>query len=165
MSAGTDWSEAGRRFERVTAREPIPWPVRSWYSIFYLPPMARCEEARREAERVLQENPLDRQMQMSFANALYPLGKEEEALAAYHRACGIDPGFWFGWCHLALIHALGGRNVEARQCAERTAAGGHASPWGMGVSAGIRMNAGETERAEELLATLRAHPYGAQTGL
>jgi len=161
-----DWSEAGRRFGLAVAREPISWHVRTWYSFFYLFPTGRGEEALREAERVLEQNPLDQIANASYAAVLDHLGKEEEAVAAYRRSCEIDPLFWWGWCHLALIHAVDGRNVEARKCAEKAAAAGaHGSPYGMAVSAGTLMNAGETGKAEELLAKLRAHPYGAQNGL
>ncbi len=41
-----DWGEGGRRFRQAMAREPIPWHVRSWYSILYLQPLGRYAEAR-----------------------------------------------------------------------------------------------------------------------
>jgi tetratricopeptide (TPR) repeat protein len=138
--------------------------VRSWHSFFYLLPMGRGEEAQREAERVLQENPLEQMAQASLAAVLSQLGKEQEAIAAYRRACAIDPQFWWGWCHLGLIHAVHGRNVEAWQCAEK-AAGGHGSPYHLALSAGTLMNDGEAGRAEELLAKLQAHPCGGQEGM
>jgi hypothetical protein len=133
--------------------------------MFHLLPTGRGEEARREEEKVLQENPLEQMAQGALAQVLSHLGKDEEALAVLHRACDSGPHFWWGWFMMGMIHAVHGRDIEARRCAEQAAAGGHGAPFGIALSAGTLMNAGETARAGELLAKLRAHPHGANSGL
>jgi hypothetical protein len=91
--------------------------------------------------------------------------EEEQAIAVYHRACNAGPHFWWGWFCLGMLHARHGRDHEARRCAEQVAVAGDASPYPLALPAGTLMNEGETARAEELLAKLRAHPHGANTGL
>jgi tetratricopeptide (TPR) repeat protein len=160
-----NWPEAARRHAVASSKPPVPWHVRCWYAMFYLLPLGRGEETLRESELVLQENPLDQMMQANVAAALDYLGEEEQAISIYQRACKSGPHFWWGWFGLGMLHARHGRDHEARQCAEQVAVAGDASPYTLALPAGTLMNDGETARAEELLAKLRAHPHGANTGL
>ena len=159
-----NWPEDGRRFALAVSQEPVPWHVRGWYAIFYLLALGRGEEARRQADLVLQENPLDQMMQSAMGLVLESLEEAEQAMVVYQQACNASPQFWWGWCSLGMLHALAGRDDEARKCADRAAGTGLASPYVLALLAGTLMNDGEAARAEEFLATLRAHPYGANSG-
>jgi tetratricopeptide (TPR) repeat protein len=157
--AGTfdlNWKEAERRFRLATAREPVPWHVRAWYSCFYLLWVGRLEEARQEAERALGDNPLSQILYWCLAIALDALGLEEEARAAHGKVVELDPQFWLGWCRFGMHHAIYGRHAEARDCAEKAFALFPSSPHNIGLLAGMLHRAGETGRADELLAQLPA---------
>lgn len=149
-----DWKEAERRFRLATAREPVPWHVRAWYSCFFLLQVGRTEEARREAELALQSDPLSQILHWCLGIALEALGLEEEARAAQRKAVEFDPQFWLGWCFLGTQCAIHGRREEARDCAEKAFALFPASSFTVGLLAGVLRGAGETARAEEALASL-----------
>ncbi len=160
-----DWKEAERRFRLAMAREPVPWHVRSWYSWSYLFSVGRAEEARREAERALEDNPLSQILHCSLAVVLAGLGLEEEARAAFGKVVELDPQFWWGWQQLGMHHAISGRQAEARDCAGKALAIFPSSPFTIGLLAGVLRNAGETARAEAMLAELPAGSYEAAAAL
>jgi serine/threonine-protein kinase len=166
--AGTydlDWKEAERRFRLATAREPVPWHVRAWYSCFYLLWVGRAEEARQEAERALGDNPLSQIVYWCLAIALDALGLEEEARAAHGKVVELDPQFWLGWFQFGMHHAIHGRHAEARDCAEKAFAIFPLSPHNIGLLAGVLRRTGETGRADELLAQLPTGSDGAFVAL
>ena len=155
-----DWKEAERRFLLATAHEPVPWHVRQWHSFFYLFPVGRSEEALRQALRVLEDDPLSQVNSIVVALVYEGLGREAEANAAYRKVLELDPHFWWGWLQFGLHHAVHGRYADARECAERAFAIYPAAPAIVGLQAGVLRMAGETARAEELLAQAPAGPYG-----
>ncbi len=160
--AGTydlDWEEAERRFRQATAREPVPWHLRLWHSYFYLFPVGRAEEARREAERALEDDPLSQIISVALAAVYDGLGLEEEARAAYARMLELDPRFWLGLWQFGMHCAIHGRHADARDCAEKAIAIFPSSPLNIGLLAGVLRNAGETARAEALLAPSLAGSY------
>jgi tetratricopeptide (TPR) repeat protein len=154
-----DWKEAERRFLLATAREPVPWHVRLWHTSFYLIPVGRSQEALRQALRVLEDDPLSPINSMVLALVYEGLGREAEANAAYRKVLELDPRFWWGWLQFGLHHAVHGRHAEARECAERVFAIYPAAPALVGLQAVVLRMAGETARAEELLAQAPADAY------
>jgi tetratricopeptide (TPR) repeat protein len=160
-----DWNEAERRFRLAVAREPISCHLRIWYASFYLFSTGRAEEARRQMELVLKEDPLSQMWHYLLSTVLQGLGRNDEALAARRKAIEIDPQFWVGWMHLGLLQAVQGRHAEARDCAEKATAGAPWSPYSIGLMAGVLTKAGETEKAEGLLASLRGDAHGGPVGL
>lgn len=162
--AGTydlDWKEAERRFRLATAREPVPWHVRLWHSYFFLFSVGRFEEARREAQRTLEDDPLSQINTFTLAVVSDGLGLEEEARAAYTKMLELDPQFWLGWWQFGMHRAIHGRHADARDCAEKAMAIFPSSPLNIGLLAGALQNTGEAARAETLLAQSPAGSYGA----
>ena len=160
-----DWSEAERRFGLAMAHPTISCHVRLWYALFYLFSVGRTEEARRQMDQALEEDPL---YQMSYyvrAQVLNGLGRYDEVEAACRKAVEIDPQFWLGWQYLGLMTAIQGRHAEARDCAERAVAGNPLSPYSLGLMAGVLKNTGETEKSAALLANLKGDAYGGPLGL
>jgi len=160
-----DWRAAERRFQLAVAREPISVHLRQWYALFYLFSVGRAAEARREMERVLQEDPLSQMWHLSLSEVLQGLGLNDDARAAGRKAVESDPQFWFGWMYLGLFQAVQGANAEAREYAEKATAGAPWSPYCLGLMAGILTNSGEPEKAEGLLVNLRGYPVGGSVGL
>jgi serine/threonine-protein kinase len=160
-----DWKESERRFRLATAREPISCHLRQWHAAFYLTPVGRKEEARREMERVLKEDPLSQMWHYNYSETLQGLGLDDEALTAVRKAVEIDPQFWLGWWWLGMLLSIHDRRAEARVCADKATAGASWSPYSIGLMAGVLTHAGETERAEGLLAGLRGDAYAGPVGL
>jgi tetratricopeptide (TPR) repeat protein len=114
-----DFQEAERRFRRALEREPVPWHVRSWYSNFFLQTLGRHEEARREGERALEDNPLSQILHWCLGNVLSGSGLAAAAEAAWAKAADLDAHFWLASTSLCLHHTALGRAAEARTSAER----------------------------------------------
>ena len=160
-----DWKEAERRFHLAMARDPISCHLRQWYGLFYLFSMGRAAEARRQMDRVLEEDPLSQMWHYVLSFVLAGMGLDGEAIAMSRKAVELDPHFWWGSVGLGLLHSKLGQHPEARECAERAFAGAPWSPYSIGLLAGTLMNAGETKEAEELLAKLRGDSNGEAAGL
>ena len=155
-----NWKEADRRFRIALAHEPVHWHVRIWYDSFHLLPLGRLAEARREAERALQDNPLSQICYWGLALTLEALGLEPQAGAAWKRSAELDPDFWMAWMMLGMHHAVYGSHAEARRCAEKAFALFPVSPYIVGVLAGTLANAGDTARARSLLDGLHPDAHG-----
>ena len=160
-----NWKEAERRFCEAISREPIPWHVRSWYFHFYLSPLGRYQEARREAELALADNPLSQMMCWCFGNVLEGQGLEAEAEAAYRKAADIDPHFWLGSWSLGVHHFVSDRWAEARAYIERAAVISPHAPYNIGALAAVLQKTGETARSESLLEQVRAGSEGRASAL
>ncbi|MBZ5577041.1 MAG: protein kinase [Acidobacteriia bacterium] len=160
-----DWRENDRRFRLALAREPISCHLRQWHSLFHLSALGQAEEALRQLDRVLEEDPLSQMWHWTRSNVLKSLGRDDEALAANRRACELDPQFWLGRTFLGLHLALRGSHTEARECIEKGAAAAPWCPINVGLLAGALENTGESERAGALLAQLRSAAHGSGIGL
>jgi TolB-like protein/predicted Ser/Thr protein kinase len=145
-----DWKEAERRLRIAMAREPVSWHVRSWYSTFFLRRMGRNEEARREAERALEDNPLSQLLHWCLANVLEGMGLEADAQAAFEKAVDLDPQFWLGWFSLAVHHATCGRQAAAVAAAEK-ASSIFPNLFVTGVLAALQQGRGEPSSTADLL--------------
>ncbi len=148
-----DWKEAERWFRQAVSRNTIPWHVRSWHSTFYLLPLGRLEEARREAERALEDNPLSQILYYCMAYVLEGAGLEAEAREALKKAVELDPQFWIGFYGLGLHHAVHGRLDESRRAMEKAYAF-NPHPYTIGALAGVLRSTGDSVQSEALLGQL-----------
>ena len=160
-----DWNEAGRRFSIAVKREPLSPHLRSWYSTFWLLATGRADEARLQAARVIEEDPLCQMWHAMHSQSLQACGLEDEALAAVRKSVELDPDFWFGWARLGTLYAGRGQHSEALRCAERVMAAAPWCPYGLGLMAAALENVGQREQAEPMIATLRRTSYGGPVGL
>jgi len=160
-----DWPETERRFRLAMAREPISAHMRQWNAYFHLLSIGRLAEARRQHERVIEEDPLSQMWHYTAALALLALGSEEAALNECRKSVELDPQFWVGWMLLGLIHALHGRHAESMQCAEKAVAGAARAPVAIGLMAAALVNTGRTVDAEPLLDELRSNTPTGPIGL
>jgi tetratricopeptide (TPR) repeat protein len=134
--------------------------VRTWFYYFYLFLLGRGEEARHEAERAIDDNPLSQLLHANLASVLTGLGRDEEARAAHLRTVELDPQFWIGWWRSGLHELVLGRPDEARTAAEKAFAISPQAPHTIGLLAGVMRNAGETARSEGLLQQLGGTAVG-----
>jgi tetratricopeptide (TPR) repeat protein len=128
----------------------------AWRSL----PVGRAQEARQEAERALESDPLSQILHWCLAIALEEMGLEKEARAVHGKAVELDPQFWLGWWQFGMHHAIHGRYDEARDCAEKAFAIFPSSYNNIGLLAGVLRSAGETGRGEALLADLPTSSAG-----
>ena len=160
-----DWAEAERRFRRAVAREPLSPHLRQWYGTFFLFSVGRADEALRHLDRVIEEDPLCQMWRVMRANLLAGIGRLDEAIADARKSVELDPGFWVGWMDLGVLLAIRGQHDDAMDCAERAMAAAPWSPYSLGLMAATLANAGQAEKAEALLVTLRGDSYGGPVGL
>ena len=156
-----DWAEAERYFRRAMASEQVHWHVRAWYSCFHLLPLGRLDEARRQAERVVEDNPLSQICHWDLAIVLEALGLETAAAATWQRCVDLDPDFWLGWVEFGLHHAAWGRLEQARKCGEKAYAYSPSSPVAAGLLAGALARTGEPARSRDLLEAIASDASGA----
>jgi len=149
-----DWKAAEQHFRHAMTSQQVHWHVRAWYSCFHLLPLGRLAEARQEAERVVEDNPLSQICYWDLAIALEGLGLEREAGAAWRRCVELDPDFWLGWLEFGLHHAASGRFADARECAEKAFSYSPRSPFVVGLLAGALAQTGEADRSRALVDAL-----------
>jgi serine/threonine-protein kinase len=159
-----DWREAERRFQLAVMREPLSPHLRQWYATFFLNSVGRADEALAQVVRINQEDPLGQIWHLMRGNIL-GLEHADEAYAAVRRSVELDPQFWLGWVHLAILCALRGEHADAMRCAEKAMAAAPWSPYSIGLMSGALANTGLVEKAEPLLDGLREASYGGPVGL
>jgi serine/threonine-protein kinase len=160
-----DWPETERQFRLAMAREPISAHMRQWNAYFYLLSIGRPAEARRQHDRVIEEDPLSQMWHYTSALSLLALGSEEAALNECQKSVELDQQFWIGWMLQGLIHALHGRHAESMQCAETAVASAARAPVAIGLMAAALVNTGRTMEAEPLLDELRSNTPTGPIGL
>jgi eukaryotic-like serine/threonine-protein kinase len=160
-----DWPEAERRFHLAVAREPLSPHLRQWYATFFLFSVGRVDEAARHLDRVIEDDPLCQMWRVMRSNLRIGMGRTDEGIADAWKAVELDPGFWLGWMDLGVLLAIRGQHEESMSCAERAMAAAPWSPYSLGLMAAALATAGQAERAEPLLVTLRGDSYGGPLGL
>jgi serine/threonine protein kinase/tetratricopeptide (TPR) repeat protein len=160
-----DWTEAQRRFQPTTAREPLSPHLRTWRSFFHLFSVGRADEALRESARVLEDDPLSQMWFFTRSFILQGAGLEDEALAASRTTVALDPDFWTGWVQQGRLLALHGRHDEALHCAERGYAAAPWSPMSIGLMAATFANVGDLDKARACLDTLVPDQPGVACGM
>ena len=116
-------------------------------------------------ESVLRDDPYCQMWHFMSCIPLLCLGLEEAAMAANRKASELDPQLWVASMALGVLHASRGRYAEARVCAEKAFSSASWSPYCIGLMAAVLRNAGEAEKAAELLGKLRDDAYGGPAGL
>jgi serine/threonine protein kinase/Tfp pilus assembly protein PilF len=158
-----DWKEAERHFRLAMACDPVPPFVRAWYGCFYLLQMGRPEDAVRQLEQALKEDPLNIMWLMVLAASLWIAGRLAEAQAEARKALEFDENNGWALLYLAIIPARQGKWTEALPFAEKAAP--MITP-AIGCLAGVLKRMGEVNRAEELLQKLMpGETYGTALGL
>jgi len=149
------WEEAGERFRLATACESAPPSVHEMCGLYYLIPLRRFDEAIEQQRKAIALDPLNALARARLLTALCFGGRYPETLAEAGKALELDQNNHLA--HLMIAHALlgQGKSADARRAAEEAYRHG---PWHsgtIGTLAGLLKQAGETERALQLIATMR----------
>jgi Flp pilus assembly protein TadD len=149
------WKEAEEHFRRAMAADPIPPEIYGRYAVFYLAPLGRLEEAFAEIEKALELDPLSVLWRSMLTFLLTMAGRHDRALTEAGKALEIGESSWVPYMVISLSLLAQGMLTEARRAAEKA---WQLGPWNSllaGLLAGILVQQGERQQAEELLGQLK----------
>jgi tetratricopeptide (TPR) repeat protein len=149
-----DWKEAEEQFRLARASEPVPPGVRIGCAQYYLVPLGRFEEALQEQAKAIAQDPLNAVWRTLRASTFFFAGMYERTIAEARAAIDLGDKSHLPLVLIAQSHFFQGRFAEAREFAEE---GFRVAPWDAvvtGFLAHVLMQAGEKDRAQELLARL-----------
>jgi serine/threonine-protein kinase len=149
-----DWNEAGRRFRLAMAREPIQPLVRDFYSLFYLAPLGRMEEAEEQLQRALQEDPLNLLFRATLGWYLLAAGRLTEGESILRQVLELDENFWLPYIWLGAYRAIEGRLSDALRFTEKAYSFASWNLTTAGQLAGILERTGDASRAQRLVEKL-----------
>jgi TolB-like protein/Flp pilus assembly protein TadD/predicted Ser/Thr protein kinase len=150
-----DWKGAEEQFRLATTSGSLPPEVHDLYVLYYLLPLARFEEALQERAKAIAQDPLNARWRSRQALTLLFAEKYELAIVEARKALDLDDGTYVPHSVIALSYFFQGKLVEAREPAGEAF---RIAPWyslAIGFLAGLLAQAGETDRAEKLIATER----------
>jgi tetratricopeptide (TPR) repeat protein len=125
------------------------------YAECFLVPLGRFEEAIQERAKAIVQDPVNAILHAHQAFTLLCAEMYEPAMVEARKALTLDDNNPVSHWTIALTHFVQGRLAEAREPAEEAF---RQLPWHSGVVgflAGLLAQAGEKERAEKLIATMR----------
>jgi serine/threonine-protein kinase len=159
-----DWHEAERRFDMASAREAMSSSVRVLHAFYYLLPRNRTDEAVKELEQGLRDDPLNATLHRVLGVCLFNVGSYSDASRKFHEALELDEHSIPTMAMLAMDYAARGLHAEALTWAEQA----HSlMPWDVlpvGLYAGLLMRSGDLARARKVLEKL-GQSYGASFAL
>ena len=112
------WQEAEDGFRRAIELSPGYPTAHHWYG-FLLAAMGRHDEARREALRSQELDPLSLVINTDLGLVHYFARRYDKAVEQFHRTLELDPGFAYAHFGLGLAYEQLGRHEQAVQAAER----------------------------------------------
>jgi len=149
-----DWKEAEEQYRLAKASQSLPPEVHDGYAQCYLVPLGRFEEAIQERARAIAQDPLNALWHSNQANTFLCAEMYESAIAQARKALEIDERHYFAHGTIALCYISQGKLAEAREWAEEAARLAPWNPTGVAFLAALLSEAGEKNRAENLLATI-----------
>lgn len=143
---------AEEHFRLSLASDSVAPEIRLRGVLYYLLPRARFQEAVRQFETALDQDPLSVPVRSYFSLALACAGQYERALVEAGKAAEIDDQLWTAHFPACLSYIGLERFPEALEAAERTIRLAPWHPFSTGTMAGLLARSGQPTRVEELLA-------------
>ncbi len=153
-----DWRTAEDRFALATAAEPIAASVRHLYAGFYLAPLGRFDDALRQMEQAIAEDPLNMRCRGRYLGILLRAEKYDRAIVEARKQLEFDERHIAAHSMMAMAFFFQGRRDQARVWAEEAVRCTPLNPLAMGMLAALLKEGGEEERTRELLTRLRTLP-------
>jgi len=163
-----DWKESERWFKLAMEGPSVTAGARYCYAFYHLMPYGRVNEAAKELERALEEDPLNMGIRIAWINGLHAAGLDDRAIVAAEALLAIDQNRWSAYLALGRIYAFRGDIPKALAA---TAKAYELASWNVRVTAmraGVLMQSGDRDGAQELVEKLRAESgqvYGAPMAL
>jgi serine/threonine-protein kinase len=150
-----DWKEAEEQFKLAGASQSLPPEVHDMYALYYLLPLGRFEEAIEQQAKAIAQDPSNAMWRTRQALALVFAEMYERAITEARKAIEFDDRNHLPHFVIALSYFFQGRPAEARGPAEEAFRLGPFDNRLVGFLAGLLAQAGEKDRAEKLIATIR----------
>lgn len=154
-----DSKEAEGYFQR--AMIAVPAEVRVRHALYHLLPYGRFQEAVREIELGILDDPLSVPLRSYLSFILSAAGMYDHAIVEAQRALEIEDGLWATHSMMAQGYAFQGKYANAIEWAEKAY---RLAPWdsnAIGLLAGLLSCLGEERRARKIL----AKPMPVATGM
>ena len=161
-----DLHEAERQFELAMSREAVPPMVHLFHAFYYLLPMGEQQEAVRELQQGLRDDPLNATLHFMLGVCLLESSRDEEALRQFHECLEIDQHSVQAMGALAMVYWSRGMNSDALVWAERRHSLTPEDPLSIGLFAGLLAVSGSASLAKKLVEQFGdGQSYGAPYGL
>jgi TolB-like protein len=147
-----DWTEAEKQ-HRLTTAGPCPAWAQAVAALCLLP-LGGFEQAVREIEAALAQDPLNVVPRILLGSSLTSAGLYDRAIVEARKGLEMDERQWGYHYSLARGYGYQGRFAEAREPAERAFQLAPHHPYSTGNLAGILACLGEKDRADQLLAQM-----------
>lgn len=146
-----EWAEAAEQFRLARAAGPgLPYVQRAW-PLFYLSTVGRYEEAIRELDKLVAQDPLDPIMRRTRGYVCMNNGMWERALVDSREAVALGESSALPHLYMAMCAFYMRNLAEARQHAEEAYRISPQLAFSVGVLAGILTQCGALEDATRLL--------------
>ncbi len=156
-----EWREAEQGFKRAMELNPSYALAHSWYSQ-YLASQGRLDEARAEAKRARDLDPLSPYILQNVAHIAYYARQYDETIEYSRQALEIDPNYlWARW-RRGAAYVMQSRFEEAIEDGERAAALAHRSPPALsflGMAHGRAGKRGDAQRVLNELVEMSRRTY------
>jgi TolB-like protein/Tfp pilus assembly protein PilF len=106
-----DWKNAESKFLRALELQPESEDVLCLYTLYYLIPMRRLEEALALAQKALERNPLSIDSLIGVGEISSRMHLYDQAAVKYRKVLEIDPHYWLAFLGLGQVYILTG-NVD-----------------------------------------------------
>jgi TolB-like protein/tetratricopeptide (TPR) repeat protein len=163
-----DWTGAEQEWHQAISLDPDYATAHQWYAVHYLTPTGRLEEARREARRAQQLDPLSPVFNAFVGATLLFSRRPDEAIEECRKTIDLYPEFGVGHWYLGRAYLQKGRRPEAvAELSEAVRLSG-GSPLMLGTLASAHAAAGEARQARQIvdeLVRLRRDHYASAVSL
>src|SRR5262245_53165883 len=161
-----DRLESERRFELAVSHRPLSSEVRLYHAFYYLFPRGLTDEAVKELEKGLRDDPLNAGLHFVLGVCLDERGQHTEAIREFRETIELDEHSSWGMAMLAMEYWSREMTAEALAWAQRAQALSPLDALSSGLFAGMLSCSGESPRAKRVLDTLGdGQAYGAPMGL
>jgi tetratricopeptide (TPR) repeat protein len=114
-----DWKRAEREFHRALELDPKSWDVQTTYSIYFLLPLGRLDEAIAASLKAMEQDPLSPLMHSNLGTIYHMARQSDRAIEQYQTALVLDPNHWLTHWRLGSAYIDLGKFEEAIKILEK----------------------------------------------
>jgi serine/threonine protein kinase/tetratricopeptide (TPR) repeat protein len=161
-----DLHEAQRQFELAMGRETVPPSARMFHAFYYLLPRGKPEEAVREVQQGLRDDPLNPTLHFVLGVSLLEIGSDDAAFREFHESLELDQNYVQSMAALAMAYFSRGLTSDALTWAERRHSLRPEDPLSIGLYAGLLVVSGDETLARKVIEKLgNGQSFGSPFGL
>lgn len=150
-----NWKLAEQHYQAAMAIDPVPSLVRVRYSLFFLTPLRRFEEAVAQYQRALETDPLSMMVHFGLAFAIYCERRFDDAIEHAARAVDLYPDYWLVRFALGIALAQKGCIEQSIASLETTLRLSPSFAMATGFLAASYARSGNPAQAEKLMDEVR----------